>query len=1123
MRFIYVMEKIKFMKYLSAKKLFLLLIVSLHVSVLFAQSQSNFWKKSSASRTTSEVLSRKTHPSSYQVFELDLDTFRAALSQAPLSDNHRNTSGEIIDFPMSDGTFQQFEVTESSIMQPELAAKFPDIKTYKAIGVDDKTATMRFSITQNGLHGFSLSGQRSSEFIDPQTVAGDTYMVYNRTALGIDAQDFECLTEDNINLESLKSDTASQRSNTDDSVLRTFRLALSCNADYGALFAGDGTDVEKKANILAQMVITINRVNEIYERDLGITLSLINRNDELLYYDVDTDPWDTEFNSKTQEVISSTLGDESLYDIGHNFNTSNGGNSGCIGCVCVDAVAPYTNEVSKGRGYTGSTNPTGDAFDIDYVAHEMGHQFGAWHTMNTCARSGNGISEVEPASGSSIMGYAGICGVNNVQDNSDAHFNYVNIRDISENIQAGGVSTCAEETVLDNTAPVANAGQDYTIPVSTPFVLHGEASDVDGTSTLTYNWSQNDPERAPSDGAPQSTWDVGPMYRSILPTDSPDRYMPSLSEVVDGNLTPTWEVTPSVARTLNFALTVRDNGSGFPIGIGQVDTDLMTVTVVDGTPFKVTYPNETTSWYVGMSREVTWTVGETNTAPINSSTVNIKLSIDGGLTYPITLAENVDNDGLETIIVPDYESDNCRLLVEAADNIFYDISDADFSISESDPIFILEQTDQDPLYTVCANVTSLELPFKYTTVSGFDELTTFSASNLPSGVIATFSPVSATVDTDVILTLTNFTQNAVGVYDVNITGTANALSTTVVASVDVVSSDLESPKLLSPENNASNISEGTMLTWDASEDALEYELELSTTSDFSSDVSTYIVTETQYELTSLEALSTYYWRVRAINDCDVSENSESYSFTSTACTHCDSYGTDTLLVLQTSTTRVVFNSVDNSSGKTGYSDYTSLTNYVKRGETYPISVYVNTSGNYVTRTAVWIDWNNDCDFDDDNEFYDLGEAANVTNGLAANSPLEITVPDDAVLSEHTIMRVSTKYRTNPDSCETEFDGEVEDYNLIVQQTLGVETTDFNDFKIWPNPNTGTFTVSLSATSDQDVNLVMYDIRGRQVYAKSYQSSYTFSQRINVEHLASGLYVLKVTNGTQSTIKKIVIE
>ncbi|HIA06134.1 MAG TPA: propanediol utilization protein, partial [Flavobacteriales bacterium] len=210
-----------------------------------------------------------------------------------------------------------------------------------------------------------------------------------------------------------------------DQIFRTFRLALSCTAEYGNFFANTGTEL---ADIQAAMAVTMNRVNGVYEIDLSVTMQLVSNNDLIIYWgSTNSDPWTNEWNNTTQTEIDNKIGN-SNYDIGHNFNTTGGGNAGCISCVCTSG--------QKGSGYTGGSNPVGDPFDIDYVAHEMGHQFGGYHTMNTCSRSGSGQTEVEPASGSSIMGYAGICGTN-VQNNSDAHFNYVNIRDMTANIQTG--------------------------------------------------------------------------------------------------------------------------------------------------------------------------------------------------------------------------------------------------------------------------------------------------------------------------------------------------------------------------------------------------------------------------------------------------------------------------------------------------------------------------------------------------------------------------------------------------------------------------------------------------------------------------------------------------------------
>lgn len=552
---------------------------------------------------------------------------------------------------MPNGTFQRFTITESPIMHPILAAKYPQIKTYKAIGIDDPTATMRFSVTQFGLHVMKLSGLDGATFIDPYTSNRENYIVYNKSFLGADYGNFECLIDYDINITSLGSNYNLDRADTADQKLRTYRLALSSVGEYSSIFAGSGTDAEKKANVQAQMAITMNRVNEIYERDLAITMQFVPNNDAIIFLDAATDPWSGEWNNTTQTVIDNAIGSAN-YDIGHNFNTQNSGNAGCLACVCTDG--------SKGSAFTGRTNPTGDAFDIDYVAHEMGHQFGGFHTMNTCSRSGNGVTEVEPASGSSIMGYAGICS-SNVQPNSDAHFNYVNIRDIADNIQTGNSSSCDVETSLTNQPPVADAGPDYTIPKSTAFLLRGSATDPDGLTTLTYNWSQNDPEQGAGNAAPQSSWVVGPLYRARLPISSPNRSMPQMSDVVANNLTPTWEVTPSVARQMSFSFTVRDNGSGFANGIGQTSSDLMDVTVVNENPFVMTSPNTAVTWNVASTEMVTWDVGQTNNSTINCQTVNIKLSTDGGMTYPIVLASGTPNDGSESISIPDYQTTRLEL------------------------------------------------------------------------------------------------------------------------------------------------------------------------------------------------------------------------------------------------------------------------------------------------------------------------------------------------------------------------------------------------------------------------------------------------------------------------------
>ena len=692
------------MKTHHTKKLLLTLFLCCGAT-LFSQNQ--YWGKTTSSRfSEAEILQRTSMPNSFKVFHLNRAKFSEVLDLAPLKNSNALNAPVVVEFPISDGSFQRFSITESPIMHPTLAAKYPQIKTYKAIGIDDPTATMRFSVTQFGLHAMKLSGIDGTSFIDPYTSDRKNYIIYNKGSLDANYGNFECSTDSEINSESQRANTKLDLVDTNDQKLRTYRLALSSTGEYSSIFAGSGSESEQKANVQAQMAITINRVNEIYERDLAITLQFVANNDDIIYLDAATDPWDNEYHDATQTEIDTTIGSD-YYDIGHNFNTSRGGNAGCIGCVCTDGI--------KGRGWTGSLNPTGDAFDIDYVSHEMGHQFGGRHTMNFCFRDSNGSTTVEPGSGSSIMGYAGVCETN-VQNNTDAHFNYVNIRDMQNNVQSGTSSACAQETELINQAPVADAGSDYTIPKSTPFILRGSATDADGLESLTYNWSQNDIEIGPNSGAPQPSWTVGPLYRAKLPITSPNRWMPQISDVVANNLTPTWEVTPSVARQMQFSFIVRDNGSGFPIGTGQTSSDLMNVTVEDSDPFVMTAPNTAVTWNVASTETVTWDVGQTDNVTINCQTVQIKLSIDGGMTYPILLSGNTPNDGTQAISIPDHQTTTARIMVEAADNIFYDISDMNFTIGAS--LALTEQSIDN--FVVVPNPSNGQFGFKLPTLFSND-------------------------------------------------------------------------------------------------------------------------------------------------------------------------------------------------------------------------------------------------------------------------------------------------------------------------------------------------------------------------------------------------------------------
>jgi subtilisin-like proprotein convertase family protein len=857
------------------KKLFFALTMLFWSTIIFSQENfSNFWKKIQSKISDSEsIIPKPNFPAEYKIYQLDLDQLKQLLIQAPKHGEFFGMSNLVISFPVADGSFQRFAVFEWSIMDPQLAAKYPMIKSYAAQGIDDPTATMRFSITQFGLHSMILSGKNATCYIDPYTKTANYYVVYSKKSLGTDSRTFECSTDDHVGLPSLENEKAgpNQLLNTNDRKLRNYRLAQSCNAEYGNIFATNpGTE---KADIQAQMTITMTRVNGIYERDLAVHMDFIANNDTLIFYgSTSADPWSNEFNTKTAQTIDARVG-VANYDIGHNFNTSGGGNAGCIGCVCLSTSQSSTH---KGRGYTGSSNPVGDPFDIDYVAHEMGHQFGGYHVMNTCSRSGSGQTEVEPASGSSIMGYAGICS-SNVQSNSHDDFNYVNVRDISANVKTGN-STCAQITNLTNQPPTASAGNDYIIPKSTAYVLEGSATDPDGLNSLTYSWSQNDPTQSPGNAAPLATYSVGPMYRSIPPTTSPNRYMPTIASVIAGNLTPTWEVTPSVGRIMNFSFLVRDNDAQG----GQTASDLMKVTV-DGNsgPFVITSQNTATAWNAGTVQNITWNVANTTNAPVNCQNVDIYLSTDGGYTYPVTIATGLPNNGSASINVPQVTTTNGRIMVRGSGNIFFDINGGTISIQSAEftmtPAALTQQ--------VCPP-NDHSFAFTYNTYLNFNETTTFSATGNPAGSIVTFSPASATSDnTPVTVTITGLTESMAGAYNLIITGTSASTTKSSSINFNVFNTSLTQPLLAVPANNTNGVNSSLVLSWNSlAGSGITYSIDVALDSLFTTIVSSTIgLTTNSYSVNGLTSSTSYFWRVKAENVCTTSVFSDVFKFTTSNC------------------------------------------------------------------------------------------------------------------------------------------------------------------------------------------------------------------------------------------------
>nr|WP_321234047.1 immunoglobulin-like domain-containing protein [uncultured Psychroserpens sp.] len=638
-------------------KIKLLLLITL-ISTNFVLAQGNSLWKRQANRSDIAVKASKQNLPKTQTFTLNINGLKQALSKAPdRKFLHNGASGVILSFPNDEGQFERFRIAEASVLSAELQERYPDIRSYVGQGIDDPSATIRFSVSPLGFQSMRLSANMPATFIEAYSQDLTQYAAYKRADRLDYSDDFECTVTDQVNKQ---MDNGMQQRNADDGILRTYRLAVSTTGEYTAYHGGT------KALALAAINQTMTRVNGIFENDFNVTMVLISNTDDVIYTNANSDPYSNgSFNGQLQSTLTSVIG-ESNYDIGHLFaRASNNGNAGCIGCVCVNG--------QKGSAFTSRTDPEGDPFDVDYVAHEIGHQFGGNHTWTFNGNEGTN-AQMEPGSGSTIMGYAGITGATDVQSNSDPYFHARSIEQITDYIKT---TSCQTNTNTGNAVPTADAGSNYTIPKGTAFVLEGSGSDANSGDVLTYCWEQYDENNA-STTYPSVTATSGVAFRSYSPSTNTDRYFPRLSTIKSGATSWQWEAVPNVARSLNFRLTVRDNRAG---GAANNSDDM--VVSVNGTagPFVVNSPNTNVTWNAGTTQTVTWNVAGTTGNGVNAANVDIFLSTDGGDTYPIALASGVTNDGSHDIVVPNSQGNQNRIMVRGANNIFFDISNSNFTIA----------------------------------------------------------------------------------------------------------------------------------------------------------------------------------------------------------------------------------------------------------------------------------------------------------------------------------------------------------------------------------------------------------------------------------------------------------
>jgi subtilisin-like proprotein convertase family protein len=856
-----IFNKIMLMKLPFKSLVFVFILSILGLNVV---AQNVFFSDSPEPSFRNPAQKRVIIPTKYRTVKLNTAGFLSFVKLLPAEQKItiRNLA-PIIELPMPDGTSARFHVWESSTMAPELAIANPGIKTFTGQGIDDPTATIKLDWSEFGFHAMILSATTGTIYIDPydQQTTGNYISYYKKDHVKKGSfSEIGPFLRGGQSLSRPATNGVLAGGTCMGTQLRTYRLAIACTHEYA--IAATGLPTPTVAQALAKIVTTTNRVNGVYEREVDIRMVLIASENSVIFVDSGTDPFTGNNNGGTllgesQTVIDNNIGSAN-YDIGHTFSTGGGGVA-YLGVVCING--------SKAGGITGSTNPVGDGYDIDYVAHEMGHQFGGNHTFNStagnCSGNGSPTTNAEPGSGSTIMAYAGICSGDDLQPNSDAQFQALSFNEITDYILNGGGNSCPVITATGNNPPVVNAGLDYIIPKSTPFSLTGSATDPN-SDVLTYSWEQVNV------GGPFGAWNTpsgnAPLFRSFVPKSTPVRFFPKVSNVINGTDT-IGELLPTYARTMNFRLTARDNRAG---GGGVCfDESAVTVNAAAG-PFLVTYPNAIgITWYVNDFKTITWDPSGTTVSPISCSNVKIELSTDGGNTYPVTILASTPNDGAEEIQVPNNITSSARIRVTAVGNIFYDISNANFSIQNSPAGDFVFNT---PTTTAICGAGSSAITLKTGALGGFATGINLSASGNPAGTTVTFGSSPLAPGSNTLVTLNNTSSLAGGTYNITVSGTAGAITKTRIIPFIISTTPTAPTALTAPAYNAIGVSTLASFNWSPVPGAGSYKLEISTSNTFTTIVQTInAISVLPFALTTpLIENTIYYWRVTTTNPCGVS-------------------------------------------------------------------------------------------------------------------------------------------------------------------------------------------------------------------------------------------------------------
>ena len=623
-------------------------------------------------------------PAALRAFALDRGAMDARLAQAPREATPGAMEGAVaVPLPLANGTVADFLLVEAPVMAPGLQDRFPALRAYVGHRADRPAVTARVTATPRGI-GAWIMAPEGVTVVDPApgasgagAASGAVHVAYRRAdarppegwaearaaeVFGGAAAAREAASGEAHDHEAHDHEAGArgQRAGHGET-LRLYRIAIGATGEYTE-FHGGTVEAAMEA-----IVVAMARVNGLYERDVAVRMLLVDGNERVVFTDALFDPYTDgdpfELIEENIAVLNDAIGVEN-YDIGHVFSTGGGGLAG-FGVVCRDD--------RKAEGVTGLPSPVGDPFYVDYVAHEIGHQFRAAHTFNGtagfCGGNRSPGTSVEPGSGSTIMGYAGICAGHNIQTSSDAYFHAASLRQIRAYVTTDRGRTCGESESTGNEPPVVTVPGPLAVPYAWEEVTVGSGGAPPGAAGFT--------------GGP-------PLFRSFAPAPQPVRTFPQPDRLIAGLRPVVGEGLPQSGAVLRFRLTARDNRPGVGgVGFGEVE-----VTADAGAgPFRVTEPNAGgLEFSPGAPLAITWSVagtaslspeGEEDPDAVDVDTVDLLFSADNGATFtPLLLG--TPNDGAETVMLPPVETPEARVIVraplDALGSVFFDANDAPFAL-----------------------------------------------------------------------------------------------------------------------------------------------------------------------------------------------------------------------------------------------------------------------------------------------------------------------------------------------------------------------------------------------------------------------------------------------------------